>query len=228
MPQLRYTTPHGITVTRTSSQVPYQRGLKHVLKQLDTTRGAYLSSGYEYPGRYSRWDMATVAPPIEIICRGRKLTISSLNERGKVIVALLAGVLKDHPHWASFEQSEMKLSIALKPLPDRFPEEERSKQPSPFSLLRTLIEEFGNPEDKRLALIGAFGYDLLLQFDPIRMQLAREDHKDIYLLLCDEIYFMDRKKEIIERGGAWRDRLRSPAGRVHAQRGDSARGHAAG
>ncbi len=199
MPQLRYTTPHGITVTRTSSQVPYHRGLKHVLKQLDTTRGAYLSSGYEYPGRYSRWDMATVAPPIEIICRGRKLTISALNERGKVIVALLAEVLKDHPHWASFEQRETELTIALKPLPDRFPEEERSKQPSPFSLLRTLIEEFGNPEDKRLALIGAFGYDLLLQFDPIRMRLPRADHKDIYLLLCDEIYFMDRKKEIIER-----------------------------
>lgn len=199
MPQLRYTTPHGISVTRTSSQVPYHRGLKHVLKQLDTTRGAYLSSGYEYPGRYSRWDVATVAPPIEIICRGRKLTISALNDRGKVIVALLAGVLKEHPHWASFNQNETQLAITLKSLPDRFPEEERSKQPSPFSLLRTLIEEFGNPEDKRLALIGAFGYDLLLQFDPIRMRLPREDHKDIYLLLCDEIHFMDRKKEIIER-----------------------------
>ena len=199
MPQLRYTTPHGITVTRTSSQVPYSRGLKHILKQLDTKRGAYLSSGYEYPGRYSRWDVAAVAPPIEIIGRGRTLEVVALNERGKVLIALLGEVLRDHPHWSSFSQTETRLTGELKPLPERFPEEERSKQPSPFSMLRALIQEFAHPDDKRLALIGAFGYDLLLQFDPIQLRLPREDHKDIYLILCDEIYFMDRKKEIIER-----------------------------
>ena len=82
---------------------------------------------------------------------------------------------------------------------DRFSEEERSKQPSAFSLLRTLIQEFRHPEDSRLLLIGAFGYDLLLQFDPIRLRLPRQDQKNLHLFLCDDIYFMDRKKEIIER-----------------------------
>ncbi len=199
MPQLRYTTPHGITVTRTSSEVAYSRGLKHILKQLDGRRGAYLSSGYEYPGRYSRWDVAAVAPPIEIIGRGRRLEFAALNERGKILVALLGEVLREHPHWSSFEQSETSFGGELRPLPERFPEEERSKQPSPFSMLRALIQEFTHPEDTRLALIGAFGYDLLLQFDPIRLRLPREDHKDLYLILCDEIYFMDRKKERVER-----------------------------
>ncbi len=47
--------------------------------------------------------------------------------------------------------------------------------------------------------MGAFGYDLLLKFDPIRLRLPREDQKDLHLFLCDDIYFMDRKKEIIER-----------------------------
>ena len=196
---MHYTTPHGIIVTRSASKIPYARGLGWLLKQLDTKRGAYLSSGYEYPERYSRWDVAAVAPPIEIIGRGRKLEIRALNRRGKVLVALLGDLLRDHPHWRSFEQTEALLTGDLNPLADRFPEEERSKQPSAFSILRTLIEEFRHPDDSRLALIGAFGYDLLLQFDPIRLRLPRESQKDLHLFLCDDIYFMDRKKEVIER-----------------------------
>src|SRR5439155_11002324 len=74
-----------------------------------------------------------------------------------------------------------------------------SKQPSPFSLLRTLIQELRHPADSRLLLIGAFGYDLLLQFDPIRLGLPRQHQKNLHLFLCDDIYFMDRKKEVIER-----------------------------
>ena len=87
----------------------------------------------------------------------------------------------------------------MKPLPALFPEEERSKQPSAFSILRALIDEFRSAEDSRLALVGAFGYDLLFQFDPIELKLPRNGHKDLHLFLCDDIYFMDRKKEQIER-----------------------------
>ncbi|HEY7303897.1 MAG TPA: anthranilate synthase component I [Bryobacteraceae bacterium] len=199
MPQLRYTTPHGITVTRTSSKIPYARGLQHVLKQLDTRRGAYLSSGYEYPERYSRWDFATVAPPFEIVGQARTLRLQALNGRGQVLLNLLAPVLMQHAHWEAHHEPPDALFLELKPLADRFPEEERSKQPSPFSLVRAMVEEFRHPEDSRLALIGAFGYDLLLQFDPIQLRLPREDHKDLHLFFCDEIYFMDRKKELIER-----------------------------
>ena len=44
----------------------------------------------------------------------------------------------------------------LRPLPALFPEEERSKQPSAFSILRALMEEFRHPKDSRLSLVGAF------------------------------------------------------------------------
>ncbi len=199
MPQLRYLTPHGITVTRTSSKVPFARGLKHILRQLDTKRGAYFSSGYEYPERYSRWDVATVAPPIEIVGRERGLTIHTLNERGKVLVKLLWPVLAQNSQWEARFETADAIALALRPLAERFPEEERSKQPSPFSLLRLLIEELRTSEDSRLMLLGAFGYDLLLQFDPITLRLPRENAKTLHLFLCDEIYFMDRKKEVIER-----------------------------
>jgi anthranilate synthase len=198
MPQLRYTTPHGITVTRTTSKVPYARGLEKQLKQLDGKRGVYLSSGYEYPERYSRWDVASVTPPIEIVGRGRSLEIVALNERGRVLNRLLTKVLETHPHWATFRGEADRLIGELKPLSGVFSEEDRSKQPSPFSILRALIQEFRNPEDSRLVLAGAFGYDLLLQFDPIQQRLPRGEQKTLHLFLCDDIYFMDRKRETIE------------------------------
>jgi anthranilate synthase len=198
MPQLRYHTPHGITITRTETKLAFSRGLGHVLKQLDTKRGAYFSSGYEYPERYSRWDVATLAPPIEIVGRERTLTLSALNERGRVILRLLRPLVDGHPHWLCEPATPDGFILHLKPLADRFAEEERSKQPSPFSLVRLLVQEFRNPADARLMLAGAFGYDLLLQFDPITQRLPRQDQKTLHLFLCDDIYFMDRKKEVIE------------------------------
>src|ERR1051326_7116822 len=102
MPQLAYTTPGGITVTRTASLIPFQKGLKHLLHKLDRYRGIYLSSGYEYPERYSRWDIASICPPLEIIARQRDVAIRPLNARGEILSKLLLPVLADHPHWESF------------------------------------------------------------------------------------------------------------------------------
>src|SRR5579872_202707 len=199
MRRLSYVTPSGITVTRNASKISFRKGLKHLQRQLDTHRGIYLSSGYEYPERYSRWDFASVCPPLEIVARGRTVEFRPLNTRGEILNRLLAPALESHSHWDSFTLAGGALHGRLKPLPKLFPEEERSKQPSVFSILRALIRELGNPDDSRLALVGAFGYDLLFQFDPIDMKLPREGQKDLHLLLCDDIYYMDRKKERIER-----------------------------
>src|SRR5579871_2270543 len=97
-----YSTPSGIAVTRTISNVSYARGLKGLLKRLDTQRGIYLSSGYEFPGRYSRWDVAALSPPIEIVAKGREVAIRALNSRGEALVAMLEPVLAPHPHWQHF------------------------------------------------------------------------------------------------------------------------------
>jgi anthranilate synthase len=199
MREYRYTTPHGIAVVRAVSKVNYRKGLKLLLRELDRHRGIYLSSGYEYPGRYSRWDFASVCPPIEIVSYDRRVEIRPLNVRGQKIVAILEPVLAAHPHWEDFGASGDVLIGRLKPLPKLFPEEERSKQPSVFSVLRALVDEFRGEEDAHLALVGAFGYDLLFQFEPVEKRLHRGGHKDLQLFLCDDIYFMDRKKEQIER-----------------------------
>jgi anthranilate synthase len=194
-----YTTPSGIVVSRSVSKLPYGRGLHALLHKLDTQRGVYFSSGYEYPERYSRWDFAAIAPPLEIVATGREIVFRALNDRGKVLNRLFAPLFSAHPHWENFSSAEDQLRGTLKPLPALFPEEERSKQPSAFSILRLLVNEFRHPMAARLALVGAFGYDLLFQFDPIRLKLPRAGVKDLHLFLCDDIYFMDRKKEQIER-----------------------------
>ncbi len=194
-----YTTPHGIEVACAVSQVNFRRGLWRLLRDLDRCRGAYLSSGYEYPGRYSRWDIATARPPLEIVSRGRRVEFRPLNERGRRIAGFLKPVLADCPHWEQFGTEGDILAGTLRPMPERFPEEERSKQPSVFSVLRALIQEFRGAEDGRLALLGAFGYDLLFQFEPIELRLPRSGHKDLHLFLCDDISFMDRENERIDR-----------------------------
>ncbi len=199
MRQLQYTTPSGIVITRTVSRLSFKRGLKHLLRKLDQRRGIYLSSGYEYPERYSRWDVASLNPPMEIVARGRQVDFNALNPRGGMIVRMMHNVLGNHPHWEKIEARGGGFSGTLKPLPALFPEEERSKQPSVFSILRALVQEFSNPADGRLGLVGAFGYDLLFQFDPITLKLPRGDQKDLHLFLCDDIHFMDRKREVIER-----------------------------
>ena len=199
MPVLKYRTTNNIEVARSVSKIPFKRGLRDVMHSLDQQRGIYLSSGYEYPGRYSRWDIASVCPPLEIVAFGRRVEFRPLNERGAILNRILLPVLQPNPHWADLRIDDDHIVGELKPLPQLFSEEERSKQPSVFSVLRTLVHEFKNEQDGRLALIGAFGYDLLFQFDPIRFRLPRGERKDLHLFLCDDIYFMDRKKEQIER-----------------------------
>src|SRR5262245_28465460 len=199
MREYRYTTPHGIQVTRTVSRANFRKGLVHLLRDLDRHRGIYLSSGYEYPGRYSRWDIASTRPPLEIVAYDRRVEFRPLNERGRVIAGIFHPLLAAHPHWEEFGFAGDVLAGRLKPLPALFSEEERSKQPSAFSILRTLIEEFRGEENSRLGLFGAFGYDLLFQFEPIEKKLPRNGHKDLHLFLCDDIWYMDRKKEQIER-----------------------------
>ena len=199
MREIQYRTPHGISVSRRISKLPYRNGLDRFLRDLDQYRGIYLSSGYDYPGRYSRWDIVSVRPPLELVSFERDVTFRPLNERGVAINKMIAAALRDHEHWEEFREEGGTIHGRLKPMAEFFSEEERSRQPSVFSVLRALTHEFRNDQDDKLALAGAFGYDLLFQFEPIPLHLERRMKKDLQLFLCDDIIYMDRKREVIER-----------------------------
>src|ERR1700683_27358 len=104
MREVRYQTPHGINVSRVTSKLPYRKGCGRFLSELDEYRGLYLSSGYEYPGRYSRWDIVSVRPPLELVSFQREVTFRPLNGRGVAINRMLVPVLEGHPHWDDFHE----------------------------------------------------------------------------------------------------------------------------
>src|SRR5947209_5138061 len=116
MREVRYQTPHGITVSRNTSRLPFHAGLSRLLRDLDRYRGIYLSSGYEYPGRYSRWDIVSVKPPLELVSFQRDVTFRPLNERGAAINRMLSSVLAGHPHWDDFQEQDGTLRVRLKPM----------------------------------------------------------------------------------------------------------------
>src|SRR5690606_7600369 len=83
-----------------------------------------------------------------------------------------------------------------------FAEEERSRAPTVFSVLRVIVSLFKSAEDANLGLYGAFGYDLAFQFDPVALKLDRPgDQRDLVLYLPDEILVVDHHQ-----AKAWHDR----------------------
>src|SRR3984957_35314 len=84
MREIIFRTPHGINVSRLASKLPYRKGFGRFLRELDEYRGIYLLSGSENPGRYSRWDIVSVRPPLELVGFQREVTFRPLNERGAV------------------------------------------------------------------------------------------------------------------------------------------------
>src|SRR5207249_11981526 len=111
-----------------------------------------------------------VDPPIVFVSRRREFQISALNERGRVLLPTIAASVRSLPAVvASTIQGDDLIGTIAAPA-GHFPEEQRSKQPSVFSVLRALLELFHSAADTHLGLYGAFGYDLAFQFEPIRLQ----------------------------------------------------------
>ncbi|MFD2236311.1 anthranilate synthase [Aureimonas populi] len=188
----RYVTEGGIAVTRRREPIAYEGAMEPVIDRLDTRRGAVFSSNYEYPGRYTRWDTGIVDPPLVLTAQRRTVRIEALNERGRVLLGFVAGALRDHPDLAAFSAGQDRLDLTVK-MPDRpFTEEERSRAPTVFSVLRAIVALFKSPANGDLGLYGAFGYDLAFQFDAIEETLERrQDGRDLVLFLPDEIRTVD-------------------------------------
>jgi anthranilate synthase len=191
-----YTTRGGIVVHRTLEEIAIDGAIEPVIDQLDGHRGVLLASSYEYPGRYTRWDLGFVDPPLALVARARSFALTALNARGCVLLPALAAVLRALPAVMTAELRSDELVGTIAAPAGRFPEEQRSKQASIFSLLRALVDLFHNPEDGQLGLYGAFGYDLAFQFEPVRVRLDRPpDQRDLVLYLPDELTVVDHRRE---------------------------------
>ncbi|TIW03715.1 MAG: anthranilate synthase, partial [Mesorhizobium sp.] len=159
-------------------------------------------SNYEYPGRYTRWDTAIIDPPLVISARGRAMRIEALNKRGEVLLPVIGKALGAPSEVTIAETSKTLIRVDVAKPGRVFTEEERSRVPSVFTVLRAITALFKTAEDANLGLYGAFGYDLAFQFDPVDYKLERkESQRDLVLFLPDEILVVDHYST-----KAWTDR----------------------
>lgn len=157
--------------------------------KLDRQRGCLFQSAYEFPGRYSRWSVGFLNPPIVLECRNRDFTITALNPRGKALLPLFSFRLANQPAVQLTSNNNDSLVIVGKVRENEpgkfFAEEDRSKQNSIFSVVREIISLFYTEEDPQLGLYGSFGYDLTFQFEPVNEKHVREgkEQRDLVLYL---------------------------------------------
>ncbi len=187
----RFVTSGGIEVVRRARNSDYEAGTEAWTDRLDRTRGAVFSSNYEYPGRYTRWDTAIANPPLMFSSNGSSVKIEALNARGRLLVQAIGPVLNNLEGIEGLQTSDDGINLTIAPSERSFTEEERSRQPSVFLVIRTLIDLFAC-DDPNLGLYGAFGYDVAFQFEPIEQKIVRpDDQRDIVLFLPDEVLVVD-------------------------------------
>ncbi|WP_027165027.1 anthranilate synthase [Mesorhizobium sp. WSM3224] len=198
----RFVTAGGVTITRERHDRPYEGAIDAYVDGLNSRRGAVFSSNYEYPGRYTRWDTAIIDPPLVISARGRTMRIEALNKRGEVLLPVIGKALAGLSEVTIAETSKTLIRLDVAKPGRVFTEEERSRVPSVFTVLRAITALFKTSEDANLGLYGAFGYDLAFQFDPVDHKLERrESQRDLVLFLPDEILVVDHYST-----AAWTDR----------------------
>ena len=196
MQRKSYTTDGGIEIEREIALGTYNSADTALVEALDKKRGVLFSSSFEFPGRYTRWDMGFVDPPLVFTARDRAFSVEALNARGAVLVPAIAEALRGLDAVELGRTEANRVDGTIRPTTTRFPEEQRSRQPSVFSVLRTLIALFKSAEDEHLGFYGAFGYDLVFQFEPTRLRLPRlDDQRDLVLYLPDEILIVDHMRQ---------------------------------
>ena len=198
----KFTTTGGITIVRERHDTPYDGAIETYIEGLNSRRGAVFSSNYEYPGRYTRWDTAVIDPPLVISARGRAMRIEALNSRGEIMLPAVAQTLLSVKDVKLTQTTTRRLALKIDEPGRVFTEEERSRVPSVFTVLRAITALFHTDQDANLGLYGAFGYDLAFQFDPVELTLERaESQRDLVLYLPDEILVVDHHS-----AKAWHDR----------------------
>lgn len=194
-----FTTAGGVRVSVTASDVSAAAAIDGLVDRLGFERGVLLSSSYEYPGRYKRWDMGFSNPALVVTSRSQEVTVDTLNERGRVLLPAVVEAVALRDGVLDLEFDDDGLSCRIEPTAERFEEEDRSRQPSTFSLVRAIMSLFES-SDPHLGLYGAFGYDLAFQFEPIELRLPRpDDQRDLVLYLPDELLVVDHENAVGQR-----------------------------
>jgi anthranilate synthase len=196
----RFTTRGGVQITRRRVAIVGEAAVDALIDRLDRRRGLLLSSGMDYPGRYSRYDFGFADPPLALIGRDRSFRLEALNRRGAVLLPVFAQRFAAEP---DLRLATVTADLVVGDVPEgaaSFDEERRSRRPSLFTVLRAGLNVLATDGDRHLGFYGAFGYDLAFQFEPIRRRLTRaDDQRDLVLYLPDDLVVVDHRRDTAER-----------------------------
>ena len=192
----RFQCANGVRVTRAPETLDYAAGINQLVRELDTSPGVMLASSFEYPGRYTRWDIGFSNPPLRLSGCQRKLTLEALNTRGKILLPEFARVLDSDCRDFTVSSSESSISIGIPEPGELLVEEARSRQPGYFSVLRQFLQAFNCREGTYLGFYGAFGYDLAFQFEDVhRYQKRTPGDRDLVLYFPDQVTVVDHRAQ---------------------------------
>jgi len=189
-------TNSNLKIKETKTELKNKDDILFLVDFLENNKGMFLSSGTEYPGRYSRWETGFYNPPVEVIAYFDRVIFQSLNLKGKELIKIFYEILSNSSEYDLIKE-ENNIIAKIKFSSKIFKEEDRSKQPSVLSPIRKILEFFKHNEKTTLGFYGAFGFDLLFQFDKIDLINKRNPNQPIArLFFPDVIYSYDRKKEV--------------------------------
>lgn len=191
-----YQTEGGVEIAYTTKDVPYLNAINPYIEQLNTQRGAVYISNFEYPGRYTCWDIGFVNPPLALTVTDQQIHMEALNQRGEVLLPMCKEALQAVSVISLSQQGSRKLDIHIQHTSHSFTEEQRSQQPSVFHVIRALLAFFKSDTEPYLGLYGALGYDLIFQFESLEKHLKRDAlQRDMVLYLPDELVIVNHRKE---------------------------------
>lgn len=190
------TTTGGVHIEYEQQSLTYDKAMEPLITRLDTERGAIYASGFEYPGRYTCQDIGFCNPPLVLIFKQQQIYLQALNKRGEVLLAIIQDVFRASKTISIASCSMDFCYLTVNPTSQVFSEEERSRQPSVFTVIRELLALFQCPGEPYAGLYGAFGYDLVFQFESLAICKERSDNqRDMVLYFPDELYVVNHRKE---------------------------------
>lgn len=189
-----YLTPGGIEIRREISPLVSSNGIEEIIQELNSEKGALFSSSYDYPGRYTRWDIGFVNPALELKGMGLRFRIKALKDTACCLLDPIYSALQDSADIASAVCFDNVIEGQVEKPQVFFSEDQRSRQATIFSVVRIIKELLCSTEDSFLGLYGAFGYDLVFQFEDLKMKHRREpEAADLCLFIPDRLLVIDHR-----------------------------------
>lgn len=203
-PESRHRTPCGVTITarreRLGDKAEGARAIAALASELDRTLGGVMTSAFEFPGRYTRWDLGFVDPPLVLEAKGARVSLVAHNARGLALLPVLADVIAACDAVASSALYCDRVVATVKARELGLPEEERLRAPSALSIVRALIAATKLDEPSPLGFYGAFGYDLVFGLEELEARLPRDDEaRDLVLFFADDVVVVDHARDAAHR-----------------------------